>query len=267
MSNIFFGVILYFVHDLSQIQAAHGVQHHVQLLEQNLDTQNTPAERLRSIRGSIPQAEFAKQLGVHKNTLGRYERGESEPDVSTVRAICTNFGVRPEWFIFGEGAMYQDETIRPSSDSKPPCTGQPAGDTEIIFIPRLKARLSAGGGSFEVETECNGKFAFRKDWIRTKGNANDMVLMEVSGDSMEPDICDGDMVLIDQSKNQVIAGGIFAVGVEETIMVKQLDMEPGTLVIRSKNKRYQDIKIPRGSDLAENVRVIGRVIWWCREAR
>ncbi|WP_051363901.1 XRE family transcriptional regulator [Oleidesulfovibrio alaskensis] len=252
----------------------------------------TLGSRIRAARGATSQDAFSKQLKISKGSLGFYERDENLPNTDVALKICSETGVRLEWLLLGHGPMYDHERtaieharsgIAKAGDplslvklNEPApfderalnrCPQQPKEGVETVWIPRLKARLSAGGGSFEVETECNGKFAFRKDWIRTKGNANDMVLMEVSGDSMEPDICDGDMVLIDQSKNQVIAGGIFAVGVEETIMVKQLDMEPGTLVIRSKNKRYQDIKIPRGSDLAENVRVIGRVIWWCREAR
>ena len=84
---------------------------------------------------------------------------------------------------------------------------------------------------------------------------------------MAPEICDKDMVLIDQSQNELVAGGIFAIGIEETIMVKELDVEPGTLLIRSKNKDYDPIRIPRGSDIERNIRIIGRVIWWCREVR
>lgn len=138
---------------------------------------------------------------------------------------------------------------------------------DVVWISRLKARLSAGGGSFEVETECNGRFAFRSDWIHRKGRPDSMVLMEVSGDSMAPDICDGDMALIDQSQHELVAGGVFAVGIEETIMIKELDVEPGFLLIRSKNRAYETVRIPRGGDVEQSIRIIGRVIWWCREAR
>ena len=46
------------------------------------------SERLKIIRGDLTQAEFAAKLGIHKNTLGRYERGESEPDFSVCVNIC-----------------------------------------------------------------------------------------------------------------------------------------------------------------------------------
>jgi len=66
-----------------------------------LNTNTTMAQRLRAIRGTLTQAEFAHRLGIHKNTLGRYERGESEPDTQIARQLCTFVGVQPQWLLFG----------------------------------------------------------------------------------------------------------------------------------------------------------------------
>lgn len=66
-----------------------------------MNTDTTMAQRLRAIRGTLTQAEFAHRLGIHKNTLGRYERGESEPDTQIARQLCTLFGVQPHWLLFG----------------------------------------------------------------------------------------------------------------------------------------------------------------------
>lgn len=68
-----------------------------------METKTTIAQRLRAVRGALTQAEFAHRLGVHKNTLGRYERGESEPDTRIARHLCTIFGVQPHWLLFGDG--------------------------------------------------------------------------------------------------------------------------------------------------------------------
>jgi len=78
-----------------------------------LNTDTTMAQRLRAIRGTLTQAEFAHRLGIHKNTLGRYERGESEPDTQIARQLCTLFGVQPHWLLFGP-------------DMEPPDAGVPA---------------------------------------------------------------------------------------------------------------------------------------------
>lgn len=61
------------------------------------------AERLKSVRGELSREEFAQAIGVHVNTVGRYERGESEPDISIASKICREFDVSPHWLMLGEG--------------------------------------------------------------------------------------------------------------------------------------------------------------------
>ena len=68
------------------------------------------AERLKAVRGKIPQAEFAELVGIHKSSWGRYERGESEPSSSDLIKICSIFGVFPEWILLGVGPMHPDDT-------------------------------------------------------------------------------------------------------------------------------------------------------------
>jgi len=137
----------------------------------------------------------------------------------------------------------------------------------LIMVPKVAARLSAGGGSFESDAEIRGHYAFRTDWLRSKGKPEKMVLMEVSGDSMEPELRDGDTVLINQGQTEILAGKVYAVGIEDTVVVKQVERRPGMLVLRSANRAYTHIEIDMSGDLADTVRIIGRVIWWRHEAR
>ena len=67
------------------------------------------AEKLKKIRGELTQAEFASRLGLHKNTLGRYERGESEPDFGVLRRVCSEFDVSPEWLLKDQLPIYEFE--------------------------------------------------------------------------------------------------------------------------------------------------------------
>ncbi len=95
-----------------------------------------------------------------------------------------------------------------------------------------------------------------------------MVLMRVAGDSMQPEIMDNDVVLIDQSKKDIIPGKIFAVGFEEAIYLKRIDMIPGKVILKSVNEEcYPPISLDIQGDMAEQFRVIGKVIWSGREYR
>ena len=69
------------------------------------------AGRMKIVRGELSQGEFAKALGVHKNSLGRYERGDSIPGVDVAERICSVFGVNPYWLLLGEGPMKMEDDL------------------------------------------------------------------------------------------------------------------------------------------------------------
>jgi len=133
------------------------------------------------------------------------------------------------------------------------------------LIPKVQARLCAGTGSLETEGKVIGYYAFKTDFLRRKGRASKMVLMDVAGDSMEPEIWSGDTVLVDESQNAIIAGGLFAVGIEQEVYIKYLHRVPGKLILKSKNPEYDPIEVDMDGELSELVRIIGRVVWSCRE--
>ncbi len=136
---------------------------------------------------------------------------------------------------------------------------------QIIMIPMVEARLSAGHGSFETDGAAERKYSFRSDFLRRKGKISEMVLMRVAGDSMTPAIEDGDVVLLDQSQTAPKAGDIYAVGVEDMVYLKKINAEPGKIILSSFNKEYPPLEVDTRGDLVSNVRIIGRVIWLCRE--
>jgi len=125
----------------------------------------------------------------------------------------------------------------------------------------VKARLSAGGESFDVDSEVKSYYMFQKDWLKRKGASDKTVLMDIFGNSMELELKEGDTVLIAQSRKDILAGAFYATGVDDTIMVKRFENHPNKLVLLSGNKDYAPIYLH--SDELDNVRIIGRVIWIC----
>ena len=75
-------------------------------------------------------------------------------------------------------------------------------------------------------------------------------------------------MLLDQSKKDIIPGRIFAVGFEEAIYLKRIDMVPGKVVLKSVNETaYPPIELDVRGDMAAQFRVIGKVVWSGREYR
>jgi len=207
-------------------------------------------KRVFEATGISSQAELASALNINRSAITQARKKNAVPD-KWILQLFKSFGLNPEWIETGSGPTFYNK---------------PDADSELFTgIPKVKARLSAGGGSFEVGSEIEGYYAFRKDWLNAKGTIQKMVLMDILGNSMEPEMKDGDTILIDESQKDVLAGAIFAVGVEDTIMVKRLEKHPNKLVLISDNKDYSPIYL-QGSEI-NSVRIIGKVIWICRELR
>ena len=105
----------------------------------------------------------------------------------------------------------------------------------------------------------------RSDFLHRKGNPREMVLMRVSGDSMEPEIMDNDIVLIDQGKRDVTPGRLYAIGFDEAIYLKRIDILPGKVILKSTNAAYPPVELDTRGDCEDAFRVIGRVLWCGRE--
>jgi len=65
--------------------------------------------RLQDVRGNESLDSFAQRLEVHRNTLFRYEKGESYPDARIIYMLRMKFDVNPDWLITGEGPMHIED--------------------------------------------------------------------------------------------------------------------------------------------------------------
>lgn len=221
----------------------------------------TFAQRLLILRGSTKQGEFAQQLEVNPNTLRAYEEGRSLPNQDVLSRICVKFSVSPSWLLLGHGPMRIEEEAASAVQNF-----LRESDSQFVDVPMVEARLSAGGGSFETSGLLERCYSFRRNFLHRLGQPSQMVLMRVDGDSMEPELQDGDIVLLDQSQSAPRPGKIYAVGVEDMVYLKQIDKAPGKLILRSLNPVYTPLEVEITEQLEQTVRIIGRAIWWCREA-
>lgn len=211
---------------------------------------NSFFERL-SVEGLITsQKKLATILGIDSSAISKAKKRNSVPH-SWITKLAKQFNLNPEWMESGTGKIHLNSPEQI--------------ETEFSVIPKVKARLSAGGGSFETESDIEGYYSFQKEWLLKKGNPLKMVLMDIFGNSMEPELRDGDTVLIDQSKNEILAGAMYAIGVDDTVRVKRVEKLPDKLVLISENNRYGPEYI-KGDEI-NNVRILGKVIWICREIK
>ncbi|MBU2867110.1 S24 family peptidase [Pacificibacter marinus] len=145
----------------------------------------------------------------------------------------------------------------------------PAADPEeFANIPLHEASLAAGAGAANGAEPVVDYLSFRRDWLRRIGTAPaSAVLARVSGDSMEPTIWAGDMVLVDRSKTVVPVrtssskkgrSAIYAVLDDGHARVKRIERpSEDQILLLSDNPDYT----PEFAN-PKTLSIIGKVMWW-----
>ncbi|MEF3696564.1 LexA family transcriptional regulator [Desulfolutivibrio sp.] len=231
--------------------------------------------RAQSACGVKSQSDLANLLGLHRSAVTQAKNKGLVPKVWAL-TLSRLFGADPQWLLTGRAGQagqagqvgQTGQTDQTDQAGQAGHVGAGEAVTEaapegFLLVPKVRARISAGGGSLETEAGVSGYFAFRSEWLRRKGRPERMVLMDVVGVSMEPEIRHGDMVLIDQSQSRIFAHAVYAFGVDDTVLVKRVEKRPGMVVLLSDNRDYAPIEL-RGQEI-EGLRIIGRVVWVGRE--
>lgn len=138
----------------------------------------------------------------------------------------------------------------------------------LVHIPKLDIQVSAGGGTdiVTVEDTSSEHYAFRRNWVRDALNTDpsNLRLLDIKGDSMEPALSNGDMILVDTSHRTPSPPGIFVLYDGFGLVAKRLQIlpnsQPARCSIISENSQYA----PYERDLSE-VRIIGKVVWFARK--
>ncbi|MCC5074336.1 helix-turn-helix domain-containing protein [Xanthomonas campestris] len=104
-------------------------------------------ERLALIRGHRSQAEFAPVVGIHKNTLGTYERGERELGASALMGYA-RLGWNINWVLMGDGPdrleTLQDNGFAADETADTPLSQSPRFESLTLAIQLAEEALDGG---------------------------------------------------------------------------------------------------------------------------
>ena len=197
-----------------------------------------------------------QELGrkVSAQQISSWERGDYFPSHRNLSAISEILGVDPV-----------THSIVQSLSS----VGR-GGDTtenlanEFSMVVKKKGAISAGPGLTPTD-QVDFQLAFRNDWLEKYGGVNQLVALEVEGDSMAPELKEKDVVLINKNIKEVsLGGGIYAIKWKGNILVKRLQVNPqtGTVLIKSDNPSYETLETN-----LDDIEIEGKIIWFGREIR
>lgn len=181
------------------------------------------------------------QTGIPVNTLGDYVRGGIKSAENAAR-IADALGISIDYLLIGR---------KSANDA--------AGDDDQVSLPMMAVRLSAGPGAYGGEGY-QTDWTFPRDWLRANfGSAAGLQMMPVWGDSQEPDLSDGDWVMVDTKRTE-LRDGLFAVRLDDTMMIKRVQLQGRALRLVSRNPAYDPIVL-EGEEIDARLAVIGRVVW------
>lgn len=205
-------------------------------------------DRIKELRGEMQQGELADKLGIHKNTMANYERGDRFPDVNILQKILGIFpDTNPAWLLANEGSKSRSDSTHQEG---------------YVMFPRYEIEAGAAPGR-HIESEQVVDFVtFKEEWIQNflRVPQKNLALLSVKGDSMNPTLNDGDMILVDLRTTRVEDSAIYVLEFEDTLLVKRIQRKlDGSVVIKSDNDLYEPEAFEKNQ--VESLRIIGRVVW------
>lgn len=228
--------------------------------QENSTSQNKLAGRLLLLAERHADGKhtiFAKKADIPASTFQGYLQGRS-PHPDHLLRLRETYGVSIDWILSGDGPVYLGEGVSGGGGGKQGT----AADEDFVHIPRYEVAASAGGGAIVHSEQVADYLSFRADWVRsTLGvSIRDLALISVIGDSMEPTLSEGDVVLLDMTTKSVLDGSIYALQLNGGLLVKRIQRKlDGSVVVKSDNARY-DMEVV-SEDKADRLKIIGRVVW------
>lgn len=163
-------------------------------------------EKIRELRKErkLTMKKLGQIVGVSESTISLYENGKRQPDYDTLQKLADYFDVSVDYLLGREEPPKLPPNMFPLTDST-------AAMIPIVATVR-------GGWNGVPEPVYDGTMA-----VYDRKNPQEYVWMQVDGDSMAPDIKNGDYVLVH----------IQPTAENSEIVVAMLDGEEGTV------KKYQ----------------------------
>lgn len=198
------------------------------------------SDTIKQIRKShyLNQTEFANRIGVTQGAVSQWENGLTRPNLDQLRAISAAFGVSVDNIVAQ-------------------LNGEPRRDLDAVNIRRAAVPILgtiACGQRVTPDTTPEG-YADLPDGIRAD------FALRCKGDSMEPTLKDGDLVLIRQQP-EVEQGQIAAVNIGGETTLKHVYRQDNGLLLVADNPAYSPIFAPVSSD--EEIIIHGLAVGYTR---
>lgn len=211
--------------------------------------------RLKSVVDSYGSLVRAGEVaGVSDEQVARWRDGKAKPGFFNMANLAAGAGVTLDWLLNGPNAA---PTV-----SREGQFDADLDDRDFTLVPRLSVEASAGYGLAAISEEVTERLAFKTDWLRDMGLSPAYLgLVTCSGDSQEPVIKNGALMLVDtRPDQQVKSGNFYIIVLNGDVLVKRVNRKiDGSIELLSHNPAYTTEVID--SQELDRLTIPGRVVW------
>lgn len=203
----------------------------------------TIGERIKKKREELKlsQEQLAEIMGYKsKTSIHKAEQGITDLPQSKIIEFARALKTTPSYLMGWEEKIEKSNAVI-------------LDKSQFIYVP-VYGKASAGNGYINMDTVLYDKL------IHINGYSHDSFLIEVSGDSMEPTILDGEFVLVDPTSIEICEGKIYVITYNDETFIKIVEEheEDEIVLLKSINQKYRDKVIKK--EEFENVKIEGRVV-------
>ena len=217
----------------------------------------TFADRLRAVIGNEPPTPWATARGISGATVHEWLTKGSIPYPKTMAKLVSGTGIGEEWWLHGD--------LPPPAPEKTSPLRIEQTVSDYVAIPLYNGVCAAAGGGAVIEHERpDDVLMFKDSWVRHELGARpqDLYLIRVSGDSMEPTLRAGDVVLVNRQATRPDREGVYILRLNGMLVVKRLQAMPAGIVrVISDNAAFTSFDVTRAELDGTDITVIGRVVW------
>lgn len=192
--------------------------------------------RLKKLRDHFKenQTDFGKRFGSGQGNIAKYENGKQPIGPNVEFKILSVLGVNPEWWETGEGEMFLEKknieetnemwTRSADSPTKVIKRVEPYILENLVKIPIVEVYARAGFvENLDTYNEHVRDFTYVYPEVGEKYER--AIAIRIDGDSMEPRLERGDVVLAfrqDESEWEYLNPGVYAVVYRNSFVIKRI---------------------------------------------
>lgn len=196
------------------------------------------------LKAGLSQQELAEYVGVTKSTISQWERGVFYPKHKYINILAKYFGI-------STNELLGENTTRIERD----CDCE-----EVAKIPFYhNVNAAAGGGYINDDNDTYSYEYIRLKDLPYRRNYENFFCIKVVGDSMEPVLRNGSLIVVDSTKKDLVDGSMYVFVQDDFIRVKIFSYEKQQIKISSYNGRYKD-EYYRFDEI-NSLHIIGKVVF------